>query len=997
MGFYIDREQPLWIDGEPRDPSKYLWDLGEAGHVKRMDQSPIALKTYFVEWETGERLRVDVFKNRLDLELDVPEERRNNLEGLVGNFNDDLSDDIQLRNGTTLEEPVQWRNLYDEFAESWRIEPETSLFDYRKGMSTGDYQKPSLPKSPRRLDDLTEEQIEYGKEICRDHGGITDPTLLKYCVMDVGCTRDPSYMRTFARIEPPKRELKVEYPDGSLSTSAASGRQRSLLDGPVSVPRDGIDDAKDDDISRAKGGTTYDATRQRGCRGGGGHKGGASSTGDPHFKTIDGLSYSFQSAGEFILMESLAGDDFEIQVRHEPTSSGKCPDVSLTSAAAVQLGEHRVGLYPKRNSPIWIDGEPIGFVGGFKALGDGYGITKLDADEYALTWPDGEYLEVSLTSTRADLRLYLPNSRRGQLQGLFGKFNGDPSDDLLLRDGTTLGEPVDWETLHGRFADSWRISQDESLFDYKQGESTDTYTDKDVPNQPTTLEDVPDSEETSARQTCEKAGVDTKNQTVMRDCIIDVYCTGDSSYADGHAERTEPADELDVERPIFLNAWTPEADGHGNWEVAEDGRSVLQTENSSIRTYPTVFVSPNDYLDSTIRGSFEKVSGGDDDWMGFVFGYKAPLSANNDPKETYDTFVFSWKKSDQQNAEEGFSLFHVEGNPVDNPGAIFSNVKETSNNTILATDFGEGKGWERKTKYNFELTYTKQTIEIAINGQQIFDIEASETKVPFESGRFGFYNHSQADIQYADFSVAPPKGGAITKQFGYDGFQTLSELKTQGSTTQAARSIRLVSSQGNDARAGALWHRSKPKVGDGFSTTFDFRITDRQTCSTQGADGGDGLAFVLQNAPAGWNALGEGSDGLGYRKIPASLAVEFDMSKQSNEPSDNHVSVQTKGIDPNDSAHGSSIASTTSNLPDFDDGLRHTATVEYSPPAQGAKKGTLEVFIDGRSNPSLTTQVDLENKLDLDNQQAFVGLTAGAACGGQNHDLLRWTYDTSSP
>jgi hypothetical protein len=131
--------------------------------------------------------------------------------------------------------------------------------------------------------------------------------------------------------------------------------------------------------------------------------------------------------------------------------------------------------------------------------------------------------------------------------------------------------------------------------------------------------------------------------------------------------------------------------------------------------------------------------------------------------------------------------------------------------------------------------------------------------------------------------------------------------------------------------------------------------------------------------------------------MPSSLAVEFDMAKGSSEPSDNHLSIQTKGTDPNDSAHGSSIASTTSNLPDFDDGLRHTATVEYSPPAQGAKKGTLEIFVDGRSSPSLTAQVDLENRLDLDNQQTFVGLTAGAACGGQNHDLLRWTYDTSAP
>src|SRR5690554_3436137 len=73
--------------------------------------------------------------------------------------------------------------------------------------------------------------------------------------------------------------------------------------------------------------------------------------------------------------------------------------------------------------------------------------------------------------------------------------------------------------------------------------------------------------------------------------------------------------------PIDLNTWTEEgAPSNGNWVVSGDGSSVNQTINGD----PTFFVSPNNFLNTAFDGSFSVNTTGDDDFIGFVFGYQSP-------------------------------------------------------------------------------------------------------------------------------------------------------------------------------------------------------------------------------------------------------------------------------------------------------------------------------------------------------------------------------------
>ena len=97
---------------------------------------------------------------------------------------------------------------------------------------------------------------------------------------------------------------------------------------------------------------------------------------------------------------------------------------------------------------------------------------------------------------------------------------------------------------------------------------------------------------------------------------------------------------------------------------------------------------------------------------------------------------------------------------------------------ITFTKFGDplvNDGWEDNVEYDFELTYTANSIEIFIQGgtgtfatqQQIYDLNIGDLPAGtfpgdvFPSGRFGFYNNSQEDVRYRSFTAVIPEPTAV--------------------------------------------------------------------------------------------------------------------------------------------------------------------------------------------------------------------------------------------
>ena len=270
----------------------------------------------------------------------------------------------------------------------------------------------------------------------------------------------------------------------------------------------------------------------------------ASSWGEPHQVSFDRLKYEFQPVGEFVLAES---DDsgVVVQTRQEPWSSdGR---VSVNTALAAQVGADRVGFYTDTGE-VKVNGEVVELDDGWSIPLDQDGILSRDGDRYYLGWPDtapGErvVLRVTMYPTHLNLLLQVPPGYTGDMSGLLGDADGDPTNDLALRNGAVLGLPVSTGVVYGSYADSWRIDPSESLFDYAPGESTETFTDLSYPTSVVTLADLPVQDVEDARQVCLAAGV--TDPLLLEACILDVAITGDESFAEGSAEAPIPVAAVD--------------------------------------------------------------------------------------------------------------------------------------------------------------------------------------------------------------------------------------------------------------------------------------------------------------------------------------------------------------------------------------------------------------------------------------------------------------------
>src|SRR5262249_29626408 len=115
---------------------------------------------------------------------------------------------------------------------------------------------------------------------------------------------------------------------------------------------------------------------------------------------------------------------------------------------------------------------------------------ELSANTYQLIWNTGEALTVTDEGSYLNVKVGLgANDTPGSVIGLLGSNQGQ-ANDFQLPDGTVLPQPLSSHDLT-TFADSWRVPQIFSLFDYGPGQTTETFTNLNFPTAPITLADLP--------------------------------------------------------------------------------------------------------------------------------------------------------------------------------------------------------------------------------------------------------------------------------------------------------------------------------------------------------------------------------------------------------------------------------------------------------------------------------------------------------------------------
>jgi hypothetical protein len=216
-----------------------------------------------------------------------------------------------------------------------------------------------------------------------------------------------------------------------------------------------------------------------------------------------------------------------------------------------------------------------------------------------------------------------------------------------------------------------------------------------------------------------------------------------------------------------------------------------------------------------------------------------------------------------------------------------------------------------------------------------------------------------ADIDVFDFGEAT-------------GMQLLGDASVEGSRLRVAPEYGF--------QRGAAWFEEKQQMAEGFEARFQFEIF-----ALRFDEVADGFAFVIQNHSL--SALGPDGGKLGYHGIPNSVALEFDTigNPQDADPNGNHISLQTRGIEPNSVNTNYSLGLST-DIPIMENSGVHEMRVRYTP-------GAMDIFFDDMANPLFSvTPLDLDGLLDLDDGSAWVGFTGATGAGAGNHDILNFNY-----
>lgn len=207
--------------------------------------------------------------------------------------------------------------------------------------------------------------------------------------------------------------------------------------------------------------------------------------------------------------------------------------------------------------------------------------------------------------------------------------------------------------------------------------------------------------------------------------------------------------------PVDLSSWTPLtldfAGGQpaGSWVLQPGNTTVVQTINAD----PSFFLNNLNQTQFSMDGSWRVLErGGDDDYMGFVFGYQN--SAN--------FYLFDWKQGSQgyvgTTAAEGMTVKKFTGATGDGLvdlglDEMWENQVDFGDMDVLATNHGSTKGWADNTVYDFHLDFNvvsgQFTIVVKEGASELWNVTVNDNT--FTGGQFGFYNYSQQDVEYAGF------------------------------------------------------------------------------------------------------------------------------------------------------------------------------------------------------------------------------------------------------
>ncbi len=204
------------------------------------------------------------------------------------------------------------------------------------------------------------------------------------------------------------------------------------------------------------------------------------------------------------------------------------------------------------------------------------------------------------------------------------------------------------------------------------------------------------------------------------------------------------AEDIDLSSWSPLTLDLPGGQAAGDWVLSDANTTVTQTQNAD----PSFYLNNQDDSDYTMNGTWQVTTSGDDDLMGFAFGYQ----------DAGNCYIMDWKQNAQSAGsygfrDEGFVIRKMHGDPAAMEIADYwAHEEDQERYTILATNLGPGTGWDENTEYQFTLDFSPGEFTVTVREGETVLWNVTVSDGEYLSGQFAFYNYSQEDVQYSGFT-----------------------------------------------------------------------------------------------------------------------------------------------------------------------------------------------------------------------------------------------------
>lgn len=247
----------------------------------------------------------------------------------------------------------------------------------------------------------------------------------------------------------------------------------------------------------------------------------ATTVGDTHLHTMNGLFYDFQATGDFLLLQS--DPNFTVQTR-QVSGAPTWPNAAVNSAVATQMGNDKVAvcLAPSR---VNVNGTNRDIPDGSSvSTPDGVDITR-KGNIYFISDQGGDSVRATVNSSPDYIDVSVGVGHwPAKLSGLLANPNGNVNQ-IARRDGSILTAPFSYEALYPGFADSWRVSPRESLL----SACSDKEIEHAVPKTLFFANDLDPQLAARTRAVCLAAGV--TDPALLEACTLDVAVIGNDNAA----------------------------------------------------------------------------------------------------------------------------------------------------------------------------------------------------------------------------------------------------------------------------------------------------------------------------------------------------------------------------------------------------------------------------------------------------------------------------------